>query len=480
MGPRSFNRGNPVPAKGKAGAMRSFNGAAVFQPRKLRGESYIVHRCQGLQWGRGLSTAEIIDARDNPAPRAALQWGRGLSTAEIPQGPRRRPDALPRFNGAAVFQPRKYGQTIEGPCYYWPLQWGRGLSTAEICHCGFPMPPPVRASMGPRSFNRGNAKRETKEYKAMRASMGPRSFNRGNAIGQTRAYRLGRASMGPRSFNRGNAMAVVYRRTWQKGFNGAAVFQPRKCMICDFEVTREGELQWGRGLSTAEIILQPVARTRPGRASMGPRSFNRGNELVQQWLHLQWSRFNGAAVFQPRKCPAEILRPTQRGCFNGAAVFQPRKSWELPVFRRHSWIASMGPRSFNRGNGRVSWIRGEWHGASMGPRSFNRGNQPKQQSAQISTYRFNGAAVFQPRKFEPVQQTGRLIIPLQWGRGLSTAEIRYVKAPLRAGERASMGPRSFNRGNKKRSEVVSSFEDSFNGAAVFQPRKLPAPGGNFR
>src|SRR5690606_40019423 len=36
-----------------------------------------------LQWGRGLSTAEISKAKIERVKLELLQWGRGLSTAEI-------------------------------------------------------------------------------------------------------------------------------------------------------------------------------------------------------------------------------------------------------------------------------------------------------------------------------------------------------------------------------------------------------------
>ncbi len=119
-------------------------------------------------------------------------------------------------------------------------------------------------------------------------------------------------------------------------FNGAGVFRPRKCGRSD---VRAG-LQWGRGLSTPEI-------RDPGRDGESPIR-----------------RFNGAGVFRPRKCVPAIAASR---CFNGA---RPR--------------ASMGPGSFDPGNGR----RIRRFLASMGPGSFDPGNRS-----------------------------------LQWGRGLSTPEI---------------------------------------------------------
>jgi len=68
----------------------------------------VVHSSSGpLQWGRGLSTAEIRHAQVQSPYWSLLQWGRGLSTAEI------------------SFDFSDFTTTFK-------LQWGRGLSTAEI------------------------------------------------------------------------------------------------------------------------------------------------------------------------------------------------------------------------------------------------------------------------------------------------------------------------------------------------------------
>ncbi len=82
--------------------------------------------------------------------------------------------------------------------------------------------------MGPRSFNRGNLVAIIEYERNYNASMGPRSFNRGNFMEFVGGGRSWLASMGPRSFNRGNAVAGERVSLAQHGFNGAAVFQPRK------------------------------------------------------------------------------------------------------------------------------------------------------------------------------------------------------------------------------------------------------------
>ena len=181
---------------------------------------------------------------------------------------------------------------------------------------------------------------------------------------------------------------------------------------------------------------------------MGPRSFNRGRGLVANsggadsgWL--QWGL--GLSTEEGRM---DDVAPNGRSVgFNGASVFQPRKALQMGTIRLIPQIASMGPRSFNRGRQSTFPATCLASAASMGPRSFNRGRRfPHSPSARPET-RFNGASVFQPRKapapapspapskqgfngasvFQP-RKVDTLITRkthnerLQWGLGLSTEE----------------------------------------------------------
>ncbi len=271
MGPRSFNRGND----------------SRFALR--------IPSCAGLQWGRGLSTAEIGRWPWPSAPRLYASMGprsfnRGNRTKKMVAR-----IGLPGFNGAAVFQPRKWVDQYADVKEAHPLQWGRGLSTAEMSIRDVADIMGNCASMGPRSFNRGNSGRLKVVAYVPLASMGPRSFNRGNGLLGLDDGLLDPASMGPRSFNRGNIaaakMAYIARLRASMGprsFNRGNVVDPGQ--------GRVGQvlLQWGRGLSTAEIS-QEEERGSPVKASMGPRSFNRGNGPASSFSstaqpRLQWGR----------------------------------------------------------------------------------------------------------------------------------------------------------------------------------------------
>jgi len=134
--------------------------------------------------------------------------------------------------------------------------------------------------------------------------------------------------MGPRFFKRGNFTYVNIDLKILGCFNGAALFQARKC----FEVDQ---------------ILKNLRG-----ASMGPRFFKRGNKplvpLVPYKTTLQWGRafssaeiahaklspylscsFNGAALFQARKWAPQATVLFHSNSFNGAALFQARKFQKL-------------------------------------------------------------------------------------------------------------------------------------------------------
>src|SRR6266481_2017838 len=108
------------------------------------------------------------------AAPCSLQWGRDQLIAEMASV---RPDL-----------PAK-----------WSLQWGRDQLIAEIIQ-SIQRPAAVeRASMGPRSADRGNRRNGDAASVGSRASMGPRSADRGNRKFELDFQSDFDASMGPRS-----------------------------------------------------------------------------------------------------------------------------------------------------------------------------------------------------------------------------------------------------------------------------------------
>ena len=253
-----------------------------------------------------------------------LQWGRAPRSAETGR-PRPGGQSALRFNGAALRGARK------------PTRRSRRLGAA-------------RASMGPRSEERGNTAWRGWPSQRLNASMGPRSEERGNADDDWMEQHWNEAS-GPRSEERGNLRARA---------RGAALHRASM-----------GPRSEERGNSSSLSTMTSLAR-----ASMGPRSEERGNRtaaILAFWLA---PRFNGAALRGARKqidsrlpraalvtlqwgrAPRSAetqrskLAQARRRSFNGAALRGARKPGSATARFDSRKTASMGPRSEERGNTR--------------------------------------------------------------------------------------------------------------------------------
>ena len=157
-----------------------FNGAALFQVRKLIKIGNVHYLGIRLQWGRTFSSAETFPIR----------WTQNRS----PLG----------FNGAALFQVRKrFGLFRGGALAYW-LQWGRTFSSAETSQTTRPL-----QSATPLQWGRTFSSAETK-------------------IGCPSQAPAARASMGPHFFKCGNSSMQTKNKLHGYRFNGAALFQVRK------------------------------------------------------------------------------------------------------------------------------------------------------------------------------------------------------------------------------------------------------------
>ena len=109
---------------------------------------------------------------------------------------------------------------------------------------------------------------------------------------------------------------------------------------------------------------------------------------------LQWGRARSSA--ETRAAGHE--QGHDPSSFNGAALVRPRKRNSGPLVRSPTCIASMGPRSFERGNVGRNLEAVSYKAASMGPRSFERGNEEIGVVEAVSSSGFNGAALVRPRK----------------------------------------------------------------------------------
>ena len=295
MGPRSFERGDtPSPVSsspstdrfngaalfrarrhvlwwGKSGSSKGFNGAALFRarrPAKALALAATYHSFNGAALFRARRPARSVF----PLFRGpTLQWGRALSSAETgPQWKVYEAGLEWSFNGAALFRARRHAAGT----------YLRGRS--------------AHASMGPRSFERGDGCAMDRQAGPGVASMGPRSFERGDLGGLRAGLMHATPSMGPRSFERGDTGEAVPSVSRVRPFNGAALFRarrrgappgnsenastpsmgPRSFERGDGDGRRLGAreviyLQWGRALSSAETALLPSVSEQPPRLQWG-------------------------------------------------------------------------------------------------------------------------------------------------------------------------------------------------------------------
>jgi len=328
-------------------------------------------------------------------------------------------------------------------------------------------------------------------------------------------------------------------------------------------------LQLGRGRSTAETSGIKLLQQGDSSASIGPRSIDRGNEamfgcvstlsmcfnwaavdrprkrLWPRWCQGVCIRFNWAAVDRPRKhlprrAPGPVVfglqlgrgrstaetrprsrAPAPRGLrFNWAAVDRPRKRASVEFRFVAHYLASIGPRSIDRGNSRADIERSPCPAASIGPRSIDRGNYASDKLTECWEIRFNWAAVDRPRKPGDLLACRTREAGLQLGRGRSTAETGHgrfdrafddwlqlgrgrstaetchpdrsprsrlarfnwaaVDRPRKQDRKtqtrrivnpASIGPRSIDRGNRRANGQPHRRPLRFNWAAVDRPRK---------
>jgi len=258
-----------------------------------------------------------------------------------------------------------------------------------------------------------------------------------------------RASMGPRSFKRGNEVPNLVVLAHLLCFNGATLFQAWKPHIARAQMITKSQLQWGHALSSVETVAQPEdALARTGRFN-GATLFQAwklrviGDQIIVPQWGLQWGHALSSVETWMRSA---IAARTSYSLQWGHALSSVETLMLAPSPLMILWLqwghalSSVETRwrnrnvrqDYHRFNGATlfqAWKRhtpGVWSdavGASMGPRSFKRGN-------------VGG---------EPIcVQMGAM---LQWGHALSSVETCKKTVSPNILDLASMGPRSFKRGN---------------------------------
>ena len=172
--------------------------------------------------------------------------------------------------------------------------------------------------------------------------MGPRSHERGN---RDQAHRVGSvllASMGPRSHERGN---------W----------------LDDHRVTGDSILlQWGRVLMNAETVIAGRHPTRFtlvlqwGRVLMNAETGDYKADVSSLPTELQWGR---VLMNAETRCPE--VQHTEAFMLQWGRVLMNAETRSDQEAGSGTQVASMGPRSHERGNERVDRVTGQDLGALL-------------------------------------------------------------------------------------------------------------------
>ncbi len=243
--------------------------------------------------------------------------------------------------------------------------------------------------------------------------------------------------MGPRSCERGNCGRMGGGAQSASRFNGAALVRARKSRAQETERKYHTLLQWGRARASAEIRRTPVT----------PRS--------------TLPCFNGAALVRARKWADTLTHASlNRILLQWGRARASAEIGRLPVYPGQSPLASMGPRSCERGNDVKNEI------AKLEKESLQWGRA--RASAEISVIArpldglpsrgFNGAALVRARKY--VARSFSVCVHFACFNGAALVRARKFGRE-RCGYSivvcASMGPRSCERGNDADQELVRRY-----------------------
>ena len=192
-------------------------------------------------------------------------------------------------------------------------------------------------------------------------------------------------------------------------------------------------LQWGRTLSSAEVRSHGVREKLTVRASMGPHSFKCGSTTNSANSGQRTGASMGPHSF---KCGSRVP----------------------PLAREFFWDALQWGRTLSSAEVETKIDRlAQFLLASMGPHSFKCGSVKRTESPTSTSFCFNGAALFQVRKFicfqaQKKKPTGASMGPHSFKCG-SFSYLTLFSVSYRL---ASMGPHSFKCGSLIASDNVTT------------------------
>ena len=169
--------------------------------------------------------------------------------------------------------------------------------------------------------------------------------------------------MGPHSFERGNLqpLGINGQSCCRLRFNGASLFRARKHTTISRSHSHDNNFPASMGphsfeRGNDELRQKLLLEILPTRASMGPHSFERGNRFfhygarkLRSPITLQWGLTLSSE--ETSKYYKAVYFNWGSACFNGASLFRARKlRTYLEGLTDIAPVASMGPHSFERGN----------------------------------------------------------------------------------------------------------------------------------
>ncbi len=182
------------------------------------------------------------------------------------------------------------------------------------------------ASMGPPIFIGGNTSSSCPFCCCLLGFNGAADFHRRkySSRGDGRQHRRS-ASMGPPIFIGGNRPCGLGNMRNNKRFNGAADFHRRKFVRVACPSSHQGELQWGRRFSSAEILFDYVTKRGFQELQWGRRFSSAEMKQQQKGIEMTYDASMGPPIFIGGNAAAGRPGQTKQTCFNGAADFHRRK-----------------------------------------------------------------------------------------------------------------------------------------------------------
>ena len=328
-----------------------------------------------LQWGLTLTSKETRDVFHPCAGPGELQWGLTLTSKETRQTISL-PKSSRRFNGASLLRARK------------PVGFRRRRTSHD-----------EGASMGPHSYEQGNSGDYGIEQLASKLQWGLTLTSK-----ETLTARL----FSPQNRN---------------SFNGASLLRARKQHLLGLGQVYLDRLQWGLTLTSKETRCQAGKQRPDHQASMGPHSYEQGNEgdRPQHRLHAYAS-----------------MGPHSYEQGNSSYASSP-----VGV----GLLASMGPHSYEQGNLRPPAPVAGRRDASMGPHSYEQGNTERIEETVTSLTASMGPHSYEQGNWVEEAQ-GRRRLPASMGPHSYEQGNESRVLPERIVPVASMGPHSYEQGNR--------------------------------